>query len=136
MIVLDSSILVGIIKGERDTDPLLDLLAGEACAIGAPTLVETRAWCAMNLSSRTSRWLEAFVDSNNASVLPFGRDMADEASRAFAKFGRGRSGHPAKLNFGDCMAYAASAVMRAPLLFKGDDFGLTDVMQHPASLGA
>jgi len=33
------------------------------------------------------------------------------------------------------MAYAVSAVMRAPLLFKGGDFGLTDVMAHPASIG-
>lgn len=37
MIVLDSSILVGIIKGEPHSDQLLDLLASEDCAIGAPT---------------------------------------------------------------------------------------------------
>jgi ribonuclease VapC len=59
--------------------------------------------------------------------------MADAASRAFVTFGRA-SGHPAKLNFGDCMAYAVSAVLEAPLLFKGRDFGHTDVMAHPASL--
>jgi ribonuclease VapC len=59
--------------------------------------------------------------------------MADEASNAFAKFGKG-SGHPARLNFGDCMAYAVAMVMRAPLLFKGSDFGLTDVTVHPASI--
>ena len=65
--------------------------------------------------------------------MPFSRDMADAASRAFRTFGRA-SGHPARLNFGDCMAYAVSAVMRAPLLFKGGDFGQTDVMVHPASI--
>jgi ribonuclease VapC len=59
--------------------------------------------------------------------------MADLASQAFVKFGRA-SGHRAKLNFGDCMAYAVSAIMRAPLLFKGGDFGRTDVMVHPASI--
>ena len=53
------------------------------------------------------------------------------ASAAFNRFGRA-SGNPARLNFGDCMAYAVSAVMRAPLLFKGGDFGHTDVMAHPA----
>jgi hypothetical protein len=58
MIVLDSSILVGIIRAEQDSDRFLDLLAAEDCAIGAPTLVEARAWCAMNLSGRTSEWLE------------------------------------------------------------------------------
>jgi ribonuclease VapC len=133
MIVLDSSILVAIIKGEQGCDRLLDLLAAEDCAIGAPTLVEARAWCAMNLAGRTSRWLEEFINGDGVSVVPFGRDMADVASRAFASFGRA-SGHPAKLNFGDCMAYAVSVVMRAPLLFKGEDFGRTDVMAHPASI--
>jgi ribonuclease VapC len=59
--------------------------------------------------------------------------MADVASRAFAAFGRG-SGHPAKLNFGDCLVYAVASVLRAPLLFKGGDFGHTDVMVHPASI--
>jgi ribonuclease VapC len=59
--------------------------------------------------------------------------MANAASQAFATFGRG-SGHPARLNFGDCLAYAVSAVLRAPLLFKGGDFGQTDVMAHPASI--
>jgi ribonuclease VapC len=133
MIVLDSSILVGIIRAEQDSDRFLDLLAAEDCAIGAPTLVEARAWCAMNLSGRTSEWLEDFIDGEGVSVLPFSREMADVASQAFVVFGRA-SGHRAKLNFGDCMAYAVSAVMRAPLLFKGRDFGETDVMAHPASI--
>jgi ribonuclease VapC len=61
--------------------------------------------------------------------------MADVAARAFAEFGRA-SGHPAKLKFRDCMAHATSTTMRAPLLFKGMDFGRTDVMAHPASLRA
>ncbi len=132
MIVLDSSVLVGIIKREEDTERLLDVLAREECAIGAPTLVEARAWCALNLKARVSRWLEAFV-SEAATVVPFTREMADAAAGAFARFGRA-SGHPAKLNFGDCLAYGVSTVMRAPLLFKGSDFGLTDVMAHPASI--
>jgi ribonuclease VapC len=135
MIVVDSSVLVGIIKGERDSDRFLDLLATEDCAVGAPTLVEARAWCAMNLAGRTSRWLEDFIDGEGVSVVPFTRDMADVASQAFAIFGRA-SGHPAKLNFGDCMAYAVSVVMRAPLLFKGRDFGQTDVTAHSVSIRA
>ena len=133
MIALDSSILVGIIKGEADVEALLELLAIERSAIGAPTLVETRAWCSLNLARRSSRWLEQFVDLRPGVVVPFSREMADVAARAFERFGR-RSGHPARLNFGDCMAYAVAAVLRAPLLFKGSDFGSTDVMAHPASI--
>lgn len=133
MIVLDSSVLVGIIRGEADCGGLLDLLATEQCAIGAPTLVETGAWCAMNLTARSSRWLNAFIDEPGVAVVPFSRDMADVASRAFADFGRA-SGHPARLNFGDCLAYGVATIMQAPLLFKGADFGRTDVMAHPASI--
>lgn len=133
MIVLDSSILVAIIKREEGSERLLDLLSVEDCAIGAPTLVETRAWCAINLAGHSSRWLEEFINSPGISVVPFGREMADVASQAFATFGRS-SGHPARLNFGDCVAYAVSTALRAPLLFKGNDFGRTDVMPHPASI--
>lgn len=131
--VVDSSVLVGIIKGEPDAERLLDLLADEECAIGTPTLVETRAWCTANLAAKSSRWLEVFIDAGPGTVVPFSREMADVASRAFAAFGRA-SGHPARLNFGDCMAYAVSVVLRAPLLFKGGDFARTDVMLHPASI--
>ena len=96
-------------------------------------MVEVRAWCAVNLRARASRWLENFLDAEHVSVVPFGREMADIAANAFVTFGR-TSGHPARLNFGDCMAYAVAVVMRAPLLFKGDDFGRTDVMAHPAAI--
>jgi ribonuclease VapC len=133
MIVLDSSILVGIIRFEEDAERLVDVIATEECSIGTPTLVETRAWCAINLAARRSRWLEEFIAGEAVSIVPFSRDMADVASQAFVTFGK-PSRHPAKLNFGDCMAYAVSAILRAPLLFKGGDFGHTDVMAHPASI--
>lgn len=133
MIVLDSSILVGIIKGEPDAAQLLELLDCEECAIGAPTLVEARAWCSINLAARSSAWLEDFIDAGPGTVVPFSRGMADIAGLAFQRFGR-QSGHPARLNYGDCMAYAVSAALQAPLLFKGGDFGRTDAIMHPASI--
>ena len=102
-------------------------------AIGAPTLVETRAWCTINLAAGSSRWLEHFIDAGPGAIVPFSREMANSTSRAFAAFCRA-GGHPARLNFGGCMAYAVSAVLRAPLLFKGGDFGLTDVLAHPGSI--
>lgn len=45
---------------------------------------------------------------------------------AYRDFGKG-SGHPARLNFGDCFAYALAKVTGEPLLYKGDDFPHTDV---------
>jgi ribonuclease VapC len=133
MIVLDSSILVAVVRGEPDVGRLLNLLDAEECAVGAPTLVEARLWCAINLKAKSSDWLEDFIGERPATVVAFGHDMADAASKAFRAFGS-NSGHAARLNYGDCMAYAVSAVLRAPLLFKGGDFGLTDVLAHPASI--
>lgn len=57
--------------------------------------------------------------------LPFDEEQADIARDAFARYGKGR--HPAGLNFGDCAAYALSIAEAEPLLFKGTDFGATDV---------
>ena len=57
-----------------------------------------------------------------ADVTP---EQAKLAREAYQKFGRGN--HRAKLNLGDCFAYALAKARGEPLLFKGDDFGLTDV---------
>jgi ribonuclease VapC len=54
---------------------------------------------------------------------------ADIARKAFRRYGRGR--HAANLDFGDCFAYALAKDKSAPLLFKGEDFGRTDVMVAP-----
>jgi uncharacterized protein with PIN domain len=71
--VLDSSVLVGMIRGEPDTSPLLDLLDSDERAIGAPSLVETRLWCSVNLATRSSEWsrtLRRCGPGNNYSVRP------------------------------------------------------------------
>jgi ribonuclease VapC len=133
MIALDSSILVAMMRQEAGWEAFLETIESEECLLGTPTLVETRAWCAFNLEGYSSPWLEEFVEGRNVSVIPFSREMADVASKAYITFGK-PSRHPANLNFGDCMAYAVSTALRVPLLFKGDDFGRTDVMVHPSSI--
>jgi predicted nucleic acid-binding protein len=71
VIALDSSILVGIIRGERDVQQLLPVLDGEACAIDAPTLVEARLWCSVNLTRRASDWLEHLIEGGPGTIVPF-----------------------------------------------------------------
>jgi ribonuclease VapC len=51
--------------------------------------------------------------------------MILDCSYAFRRFGKGR--HPAALNFGDCLSYAAAKLADYPLLFVGDDFSRTDL---------
>lgn len=58
-------------------------------------------------------------------IEPVGGDQALVAVEAYRRFGKGR--HPARLNFGDTFAYALARQKNLPLLFKGDDFSLTDI---------
>jgi ribonuclease VapC len=58
-------------------------------------------------------------------TLPLEAMHVHEAHEAWRRYGKGR--HPAALNLGDCCAYAASKIEGRPLLFKGKDFGQTDV---------
>jgi len=48
------------------------------------------------------------------------------ARTAHIEFGKG-TGHPAQLNFGDCLAYALAKRLGAPLLYTGGDFARSDI---------
>ncbi|MPZ59075.1 MAG: PIN domain-containing protein [Rhizobiales bacterium] len=61
----------------------------------------------------------------NVEVVPVDLAQARIAADAFTRYGRGQ--HPARLNYGDCFAYALAASRGVPLLYKGTDFGKTDI---------
>jgi ribonuclease VapC len=65
------------------------------------------------------------VASAGAQVVPITEEIGRVAVEAFARFGRGN--HPARLNMGDCVAYACARDLDVPLLCKGDDFAQTDI---------
>jgi len=69
-----------------------------------------------------------FCDAVGIIVMPITEADGLTALEAFARYGKGR-GHPAQLNMGDCFAYAAAKNAGASLLFKGSDFGHTDIRQ-------
>jgi len=69
--------------------------------------------------------IDNFLSAAEIEILAFTPDHAAVAREAFLRYGKGR--HPAALNFGDCIAYATARLEAMPLLFKGDDFRLTDV---------
>lgn len=66
-----------------------------------------------------------FLDAAEISTVEIGDAEREAALDAMDRFGKGR--HPAQLNMGDCFAYACARTHAAPLLFKGDDFGRTDI---------
>ncbi len=69
--------------------------------------------------------LDRVMRTAGIEIAPVSPDQAYLARRAYKTFGKGN--HPAKLNLGDCFAYALSKARGEPLLFKGQDFRLTDV---------
>jgi ribonuclease VapC len=71
------------------------------------------------------RQAEVFFRRAQIVIEPVTVDQGELARQAFVDFGKGR--HKAGLNFGDCFAYALSKATGEPLLFKGADFGQTDI---------
>jgi ribonuclease VapC len=78
---------------------------------------------------------ELFLARADIIVEPFDATQAELAFSAYRKYGKG-SGHPARLNLGDCAAYALAKSKDRALLFTGDDFGHTDVESAAASARA
>jgi ribonuclease VapC len=125
-IVLDSSILLAILFGEADFRQYNAIIREtETLMIGAPTLaeaglvVQSRQGPAglVKLLSLLDRWKVAIVDFTGTHAM--------EAIDAHRRYGRGN--HPAALNMGDCNSYAVAKVAGVPLLYKGNDFALTDL---------
>ena len=70
--------------------------------------------------------LDGLIADTSFEIVAFNPSHLNFAKSAYLKYGRG-SGHPAKLNIGDCFSYALAKHKNAPLLFKGDDFVHTDI---------
>ena len=79
----------------------------------------------MRVVPRIGRQLDALVANFRLRIEPVTEEQVRIARQAYVDFGRGN--HPAGLNFGDCFAYALAKTAGEPLLFKGDDFGHTDI---------
>jgi ribonuclease VapC len=94
--------------------------------MSAATFVETAAVIDRLRDPVQSRRLDALIREAEIGIEPLTEAQAVIARQAFRDFGKG-SGHPAKLNFGDCFFYALAKSLNQPLLFKGGDFSQTDV---------
>jgi ribonuclease VapC len=72
--------------------------------------------------------VENLLRSGGFVFEPVTVEQAIIGREAYRTYGQG-SRHHARLNFGDCFAYALSKATGEPLLFKGEDFAATDVLQ-------
>ncbi len=128
-IVVDSSALIAILRREAEAGSFARLIAASDARISAANWLEA-AMVADGARVGGGERLDEIVELLGLQIEPVTSAHARAARMAFLRYGKG-SGSPARLNFGDCLAYALAATSGAPLLFKGDDFTHTDVLQVP-----
>lgn len=127
---LDTSAVVAVLAGESEAHVFLDLIAKAGRTITSPHVrLESCIILARNLGLEVDvaeQLFDGFLVEAQIEVVPITDALGRKAVEAFARFGKGR-GHPAQLNFGDCLSYACAMAHDTPILFKGDDFARTDL---------
>ena len=131
MIALDTSVILAISLAEPEAETFKSIVVREPVIIGWPTLLEARMVLTGRGFPNAAAIIAQFVELSNVSAVAFGERHYHAAEQAFGRFGKGR--HRAALNMGECLSYAVASIAKAPLLFKGLDFGQTDLKIHPAS---
>ena len=127
MIAVDTSALLAIALGEPEAQIFLAVLTREDCILGTPTALEAHIAVERRGEPDATDILRKLMTLSNLTLLPFTAAHSFIAQQAFDRYGKGR-GHPASLNFGDCLSYAVAKRDDLPLLFKGNDFTRTDLV--------
>lgn len=126
---LDASVIVAILLDEDDGDEWIERVERCDGKMTSPIAI----WEAARAVSRVKgcdpdvalRQVEQVLAGFEVEIAPVGDDEGVQAVTAHQRFGKTR--HPAKLNMGDCFAYACAKTNNATLLYKGDDFAKTDL---------
>ncbi len=128
--IVDSSAVIALLRDEPEAAAIAEALtlaeAAGGSLISAATYVETGVVVDTDRNPVESRRLDDLLRLAAIEIVDVTVSQARLARAAYRDFGRG-SGHPARLNFGDCFAYALAKESARPLLFKGDNFTHTDV---------
>lgn len=127
---VDASALCAILLGEADGELYASKIRAAETSLTSPVAIfETVLAVARKADGDIGlarRDVDQFVNLARIRVVSIGDAERHAALDAFDRYGKGR--HSARLNMGDCFAYACAKVQGAPLLFKGDDFAQTDIV--------
>jgi ribonuclease VapC len=125
--IIDTSAIIAILRDEPEAASCARAMADAAIhRVSAVNFVESAVVIDASRDPIATRRFDDFIREANISIEPVTEIQAQIARDAYRDFGKG-SGHPAKLNFGDCFAYALAKESGEPLLFKGGDFAHTDI---------
>jgi len=126
-LIVDTSAVIAILRTEPEAAAFVEAIeAADAVRISAASYVEMGAVVDSLRNPSESRRFDEFLREAEVQLEPVSSEQAYLARAAYRDFGKGSS-HPARLNYGDCFAYALAKARREPLLYKGGDFALTDI---------
>ena len=124
--MLDSSAVLAILQLESEAEQFAQAIAAAPTRLlSAGTYLELGILVEARRGAAGVSTLQEFLLRARVEIVAFEAEQAEIAGDAFRRYGRGR--HAAGLNFGDCFAYALAKFSGENLLFKGNDFALTDV---------
>ena len=120
--ILDASAVIAILRQEPEAAAFARAIENAPVTrISAANYVEAAIVIDSERNPIASRRVDELLQRAEVEIASVTPEQARLAREAYRNFGRG-SGHPAKLNFGDCFAYALAVTAGEPLLFKGDEF--------------
>ena len=126
---IDASALTAMLTDEDEARELLARVQQAATRLTSPLAVwEAAIAVARVLDLRiveATEAVESYLALMEIKMVNVPPETARIALDAFDRYGKGR--HPARLNFGDCFAYACARHLGQPLMFKGGDFPQTDI---------
>jgi ribonuclease VapC len=124
--VVDTSALVAILLGEPDAERFARALADAPVRLISVVSRVELSFVIEGRKGETGRAdVELLLRDGGFDIVNVTPQQAEIAVDAFRSFGRDR--HRARLNIGDCFAYALATATDQTLLFKGDDFIHTDI---------
>ncbi len=130
MVFIDASAFVAMILEEPGCDRLFERIERGGPFFTSPMAVyeATMAVARETLGglNAAARDLEDFMARGSIQNVAIEADHGLLALSAHARFGKGQN-NKAKLNMGDCFAYAVARSRNASILFVGDDFIHTDL---------
>jgi ribonuclease VapC len=127
-VIIDTSAIMAILLDEPDQAEIaLKIRSDFIRRISAGTWIELTVVITRRTDPILRAKLDALLALTPIEIAPVTTEQALLGEQAYRKFGQGSS-HPARLNFGDCFAYALAKSTGEPLLFKGDDFAKTDII--------
>jgi len=133
-VIVDTSALISVLLDEPAAPRILEAIVdAPAPRISAANWLEVSMIVEEKGGRLASLRLDEFFRAAGIAIAPVTVEQAAAARTAWRYFGRHR--HSARLDFGDCFAYALAKTSGEKLLFTSEEFSRTDIepaLREPA----